>query len=302
LQPPREKRLVEAAYYRGQLHLERGAYAEALTDFDLVVAENPDFRPVYLLRARVRLLQGQAALCRKELDAFLANGQAVAPEVHGQRGRLLRLLLADLPPAGQRACALLALKELQEAAESEGRSPSVCNDLGAVLEHLGKMREAIRAYSDGLQQAPGDVKLRVQRGWACEREQQDEQAEADFREAARLDPGNAEAHTGLGYLQARGKKCAEAQRSAARALLHGAGDYLVLHNVACIYAVLAQTDNGRAAGHQDMAIALLRRAVELSRRGGAGPEEAELIKHEKAFDRSLRARPDFQKLIRGEGL
>ncbi len=123
-------------------------------------------------------------------------------------------------------------------------------------------------------------------------------AEADFARAVRLDPSNAEAHTGLGYLWAQRGKNAEAQRAASQALLHGAGDYFVLHNVACIYARLAQMDKDRAAEHEDLALVLLQRGVELWRRGGTGPSAIELMKWEPAFLPSLKARPEFQKLIK----
>jgi hypothetical protein len=46
-------------------------------------------------------------------------------------------------------------------------------------------------------------------------------------------------------------------------LLHGGDDYLVLHNVACIYAALSQTNSAQATAYQDVSIALLRRALKL---------------------------------------
>ena len=61
------------------------------------------------------------------------------------------------------------------------------------------------------------------------------------------------------------------------ALLNGPGDYLVLHNLACIYAELSRTDRGQAEQHQDAAMALIGRAVEVWRRGGTGPNEIALI-------------------------
>ncbi len=51
LAPTDDRRLVEAAYYRGQLRLRRNEIDEALTDLDMVAKERPEFRPVYLTRA-----------------------------------------------------------------------------------------------------------------------------------------------------------------------------------------------------------------------------------------------------------
>ena len=88
-------------------------------------------------------------------------------------------------------------------------------------------------------------------------------------------------------------------REASLTLVHGADDYLAVHNVACIYAELSRADSGRATEHLDVAMRLLRRAVELWGGGTAGPDEIELICGEPAFPAALHHRPDFQKLIAG---
>src|SRR5262249_27461975 len=97
--------------------------------------------------------------------------------------------------------------------------------------------------------------------------------------------------------QACRKAPAEARRAANRALLHGAGDYLILHNVACVYAKLAQSDRPGAKEYEDLAIDYLGRAVELWRRDPSGPDLIRLIKAEPAFHPALRARKEFQRLL-----
>jgi len=62
--------------------------------------------------------------------------------------------------------------------------------------------------------------------------------------------------------------------------------------------VLAQSDPGHATAYQDQAIDLLGRALELWKLRGSGPSEVQYIKVESAFDESLRARPEFQALIK----
>ncbi len=79
LQLPEGQRLIEAAFYRGQLFMERGEYPEALKDFDRLVAEDPGFRPVYRLRALAHLLQGRDDLCLEDLDVLLAGGGRSGP-------------------------------------------------------------------------------------------------------------------------------------------------------------------------------------------------------------------------------
>jgi len=300
LDAPQETRLIEAAYYRGQLYLQLGEVQKALNDFDQVVAQEPDFAPVYPLRARIHIAKGEKAAALKDLDAYLASRPADKNDgdAHGRRGRLLRAMYAELPvdqranPSAQ-ALAALTVEELSQSTQTA----EVLEDLGAMLELSGRTNEAIRAYSKGLTIASKPLTLHLKRGWAYEQGGEHDKARADFAAGAEIDPDNAEAHSGLGYVDALGKLPAEAQREADLALLRGANDYLILHNVACIYAALSQTGGRQTPAQQDAAMALLRRAVELWKDRKAGPSEIDLIKGEPAFQ-SLRGLADFQKLIK----
>ena len=147
--------------------------------------------------------------------------------------------------------------------------------------------------------ASDDVKLLIKRGWAFGNltPAQYEPAEEDFARALKLDASNAEAHTGLGYVRACREAPADAQHEAAAALLHGGGDYLILHNIACIYARLSRSDKKRETAYQDLTIDLLRRAVDLWGRREAGPDERDLIARESAFPPALKAREEFRRLL-----
>jgi tetratricopeptide (TPR) repeat protein/tRNA A-37 threonylcarbamoyl transferase component Bud32 len=308
LAPPDDRRLIEAAYYRGQLYLERGEAQKALDDFDRVVASSPGFRSVYLDRSLIYVARNDAPRALADLDTYVSLVRKVDPggwEVHGLRGRLLRFLYTELPqekrggPTG-RTMLELALAELVKAVQMGGKEAGLFDDLGAVLEHAGRLDQAIVAYTRGLALDPNFAKLRIKRGWAWEQLNQHGKASADFAAAARVAPENAEAHTGLGYVQALCKLHREAQREAELSLLHGGDDYLVLHNVACIYAALSKTDNAQAAAYQDVSIALLRQALKLWKKSAAGPNELDLIKAEPAFE-AIRGRSDFQELLRTAG-
>jgi tetratricopeptide (TPR) repeat protein len=310
LQPHSNRRLIEAAYYRGQLHLERQDDAKALEDFNRVVTEKPRFRRVYLSRALVQFRNGRREEGLADLNTFLglASPSKFDPngaEAFAQRGRLLREFVTDggLPPdVGLEAAAA----QLNQAVHQRGCSPVAFDELGLVLELQGKPQEALKAYGRALEAAPDALKAKVllKRGWIYAQSPQRPdygQAQEAFDRAARLAPGTAEAHTGLGYLRACNKEYAEAQQETDKALLYGSGDYFVLHNAACIYAVLARGDKERAEQYQDMAITLLGRAVELWRQGGTGPSEIEQIKKEPAFkDDSLKHRPGFKKVLEGK--
>jgi tetratricopeptide (TPR) repeat protein len=311
LEPPEDRRLIEAAYYRGQLHLERGDHREALKDFDLVAREDPGFRPVYLSRAQVHFLLGDDNRGLADLTTFLdlAGPKPLdpkGPQVFALRGRLLRHLVPGwgLPAADSPAKLALARAQLDRAVQGGARSTEVLDDLGSVLELLGRPGEARATYGQALRSAPPDLKVKIllKRAWLQAQSlapPEYDRAREDFAEVVRLDPRNADAHAGLAYLGACQRKPLDAQREAAEALLNGGGDYLVLHNLACAYAELSRT-GGQAREHQDVAVDLLRRAVELWRRGGAGPDERELIRQDKAFQ-PLQAREDFRKLRAGDG-
>jgi hypothetical protein len=71
---------------------------------------------------------------------------------------------------------------------------------------------------------------------------------------------------------------------------------MVVHNVACIYAVLAR-DAGNARPYQDQTIDLLRRSLDICRERGDVRNEIGYIQIEPEFDAALRARPEFEELI-----
>ena len=75
----------------------------------------------------------------------------------------------------------------------------------------------------------------------------------------------------------------EATCAANQALFYEADNYAILHNVACIYAELSRVEKAREKQHQDQAMDLLRRAVELCRRGGEGDKELGNMKWEPSF-------------------
>jgi tetratricopeptide (TPR) repeat protein/tRNA A-37 threonylcarbamoyl transferase component Bud32 len=306
LAPPDDKRLIEAAYYLGETYLLRGEADEALADFDQVVRQRPDLRHAYTDRAQIYLARGEDARALEDLDRYLAVGGPYDPKSaagHAARGRLLRYLVTA--PALHEKKVALGLADLDEAVRLGARSSDLFDDLGATLEQAGKVADAVRAYSKGLELRPNDVLLLVKRGWAWVALGKHDEARADFQAALRLGPKHAEAHTGLGYLYAVSKEPAGAQQEANFALLYGNDlppeqRYLILHNVACVYATLSRADAKQAAAYQDVAIALLRRAIDLWKQGQRGPSEIQLIEDEPAFPAELRLRPEFKALLRTE--
>src|SRR5262249_38519181 len=141
---------------------------------------------------------------------------------------------------------------------------------------------------------PYNARLLVMRGWAYALHHEDYKlAESDFARAAKIKAADREsrltranAYSGLGIVHVRQKSPAQAQAAAAQALAllyrdDSANSYIIVHNVACIFAELAEVDRDQARTHQDVALEHIRRALDLWRRGGKKePNEAKLIEIE----------------------
>ncbi len=141
LESPGDRRLIEAAYYRGQLHIRRKQIPEALTDFDMVVKESPDFRPVYLTRAQAHFLDGGKTRGLADLTTFLNLRRSKRlgpndPELWAVRGGLLLRLAPNwgLSVDEYVAALRLARDELETALRMGRRSAELFDDIGSVMQ------------------------------------------------------------------------------------------------------------------------------------------------------------------------
>ena len=309
-----EKHLPEAIFARGQMYMDRLMFDEALADFNEVVAAKLPIRTVYLHLARIYLVKEEPDKALENLTLYSARTKEFdkdSASAHEQRGRELRLLAGEFPADARNrreAVYLLAVAQFEKAIKLRGETATLYGDLGAVEEKLAelqpkqglkRMQQAIKAYSRAIELAPKDAKLREIRGWAYSNLAENGKAKDDFAAAVALDPTYAMAYTGLGYTEAMLKVPVPARRHAGLAVLHGSGDYVVLHNVACIYGALSSTDPTRSQEYQEMAIDQLQQAVDLWKKGNRmGPSEIQLIEVESAFPPALRERPEFKKLLK----
>jgi tetratricopeptide (TPR) repeat protein len=291
-QPP-----PEAGFYRAELFLQDDQPQKALNLVDQLLGSHPQFVPAHLLRAQALLALGRPWDVLGDLDQIARSAPSPMSSSNG-RGHVLRIVIPQLPRKQQRSALALAQAELASASRDGDATAGTFSDLGAILHLQGEFKSAGEKFSRAIVLDPTDPQLLTNRGWSHEAIGLLAAAEGDFLGALRLSPASGEALAGLGYVEARLGLSTPAQRYAALAVLHGGRDYLVLHNVACIYAKLATIDPANNRTHEDAAIALLARALELWRTTLAGPNEVELIALESAFAPALRARPEFQALTK----
>jgi Flp pilus assembly protein TadD len=205
-------------------------------------------------------------------------------------------------------------QELATAVQLGGRSAELFDDLGAALDSQGNYADAVKLYSAGLELADQGstlhARLLLKRGWANTNRPDLAAARQDFQQAVAAFPRNAEAYTGMGYVQALSGEHRAAEHSAVDALaLSGSDDrvehYLTLQNVACIYATLATAEKAEEQHYLDLTMALLKREVASWKAQGRPAPSAldviwgELMRPNSAFPPSLRARADFQALFQG---
>jgi tetratricopeptide (TPR) repeat protein len=201
----------------------QGRHEDALKTFDKAVQLRPEDAELWkhlgnalvdLKRPQDALLSFQRAL---KLNPEHFNAAYQCGVLLGEAGRLedalasFRLCQALQPddPAGLTGLTrcLIGLKQL-DAALSENqqayqRSPgnaAACDNIGVVLDLLGREDEALPWFDRALALQPDFVDALNDRGLVLARLQRFEESAADYRGAETLDPGNAAATLGLSHL------------------------------------------------------------------------------------------------------
>ncbi len=297
LQPPLESVLIEAAFYRAQILYQRSDLSDALLDCGRFIIERPGFAPAHTLAAQIHFRQGDDAKGIECVDAAIACSPPTAMQLQSSeasfdRGRVLRQLAMGLDLASQQRVLRLALREFESI---DGQSNDA--EVTAIKDLLGQSTEAIQAYSERLAKAPTDMETRMLRGWNYVKLRKFDLAQADFDVAVQQMMDDGEAHAGLGYVLAMKGDRMAAELEATKAIMYGADGFLVLHNVACIYAELADSQQQLQKHYEDLAITMLQRAVSLARQTTSGVNEIEVIRQEEAFHESLKMRAEFRQLL-----
>ena len=216
------------------------------------------------------------------------------------RGKELRSLAVEVGGKLRTATYRLGLGQLQKAVELGGKTATLFQELGATHEKLLETEKAIAAYDRALKIDPKNVKTLVLRGWAWEKlpTPDYEKGRGDFADAVKLNPAPLRCPRGPGLhgsvsQAAAGGRSPPGQPCPPR----WRGDYAVLSNTACIYATLAANEPARSREYQDLALDLLRRAVDQWKEGGRlGFDVILQIQGDTTFT-PLHGRPEWGKLL-----
>ncbi len=210
--------------------------------------------------------------------------------------------------------ALLKLRQYDEAirwcdrAIAKGKKSAVFYELRGLAEAKhDNCPGAIRDYGLALEIRPGDPHLLNDRGWAYLQFDSPKLAVVDFEAALKIDPADANAYSGRGTAQARLGNYRAAVADARAALHFGKTDPRLIYNAARIYSLaasLAAAERGPnsrsaltlAAGYQDIALQLIREAIQREAPADRAAFWRDIIQPDPALS-AIRRRLNFEDLI-----
>jgi len=281
---------------RGRMRLGHGELEKAAGDLKEAIALNrASFHP-YLILARVLQKEKKLDASNQQLDEAVRRRPPpeFLAQCHLERARNLYLdgnyagavkacdeALKALPASADthlmRAKALLKLAQYEDAVQSlaryeqNGGKPGTdfYRARGQARLHL---RDAVGAMADftSVLEKDADTKIYRHRGWACFFAEAYKAGLADFDEAIRRTPGDADSHIGRGLCRVMLGSYRGASVDADDALRLTPDRPEMMHNIACIFAqAVAKVNGDSKAGdrpelsvvYRDRAVAALRQAL-----------------------------------------
>lgn len=315
--------LIEASYYLGEIRLMDGERELAAEAFRQVTQERPRFRRAWLRLAESEFLLGNDGEGMKAIDDLIRHCGDDSVEIlsaHGRelRGKYLRTVAAELSTPLDRVRVLnLAAKELQTAIDVSATADRF-DELAEIQMNAARsakrdqqkqlVRQAIDNCTLGLELDPNHIDLLDTRGYACYSLGQQSEAAADYERITKIALGSlherllrVQAHNLLGYFKAVQQDTQSALNEAALAELaihdlsteQKADNYLLHHNLACIYAELSKSSDEHRVRFEDLAIRYLLRGIEVARQKGELDLRINNIRDEPAFTLSLKQRAEL---------
>src|SRR6516162_9992821 len=267
-----------AQAYRRQKNVD-----QALAQMDCAVRLEPTLAHLYRLRARLYLECKQPALALQDFDQAIQNENTDSPflaDDYVERGRLLlserknaealeafdaslRLRKDHSRAQRLRAESLFQLGRFQQAVEAFDRYlekgkplESVYRGRGLARAELGKHPGAIEDFTRALE-LDATSTVQTYRGWAYLVCDAPKLALRDFELAIQLDPKNADAYSGRGFIRASQGRYREAVRDAEQALRLGPPSARLFYSAARIHAQCPGNSDLRALQLIQQALTLL---------------------------------------------
>lgn len=274
--------------------------AQALADLDRAIRLDPKGSAAFALDQmhRARLLLQEA----RHEEALAACEAALLIDRDRREAHLIRVeVLRKLNRYDDviRSCDALLARGKPSAELYEFR--------GLAREKIKDYQAAIENYTQAIGLRPAGAEIWARRGVLYLATDAPRPALRDFREAIRLDSTNADAYVGRGLALAALGQHREAVADASRGVLMGEPTAKRLYSAARIYALsapIAATEarvDGRsarstAAGYQDIAVQLIRRAIQREVPEKRAAFWREIVQPDPAFS-AMRRRLKFEDLI-----
>ena len=233
-------------------------------------------------------LEGAGRLAAGDLDPAIASlSQAVDQDALfvSARTALAEALLGKYRATRDESWLERGISEVQPAAASSLRSPSLQEALADLYGAQGKRSEQVAALRRAAKLAPGSGAIQLRLAEAYARTGKLEDAEEAFNRAIRLRPGDAEAHNRLGAFYWRQRRDEAAINQFLRVTQIAPGNPLGFNNLGGLY--LAIGDRSRAKAAFEKAVALEPSYAVLNNLGAMYYSDSEFGKAAKYFREAL---------------
>ena len=171
----------------GLVFLKEGSLAEAVSEFDAAIREEPEWALAYLNRGISYSKSGQVSEGIRDYDEAIR----LDPELAGAYNS--RGLYYTRTGDNERA-----IKDFSEAIHLDSLAPEAYTNRGIVFKRLGQLEQAKSDYDEAIRLNPQYAQAYINRGAYYQISGEFKQAVQDYDEGIRLDPSIAKAYFNRG--------------------------------------------------------------------------------------------------------
>jgi len=220
---------------QGTIHLQSGAYEEAVASFRAALAQT-DRDPVRLSLARALRLAGHLDEASGELAVLRSRG--FSPSSVQLETALIARDRGDLDTAA---------KLLREAADADPNSAEAWMNLGVVHERRKQWGEAIAAYKESIARKPDEAEGYNKLGVALRQAGKVDEAISALRRAIAVDPDLTGPYNNLGLIYRERGDAAQARQVLETGLTMAPRSAVLLNSLGSLMVDAGDVDGGIAA-------------------------------------------------------